>query len=154
MRFCQKSPFLCCELECTSLSFVFEIFCPSKFPRPALNLFDFPVSKKMRLIYTGERLAVPPPVCVLRFERNQDGCRNAVLHAVIYGISYSVLRWPSSEIKNKKKGEESHLVTLSEFVSLCCELGVGLRCLRFRWVANFGRKSQVVIFLSRAWPQV
>lgn len=34
-------------------------------------------------------------------------------------------------------------MTLSEFASLCYELGVELQFLQFRWVANFGMKSQL-----------
>lgn len=153
MRLCQKSPFLCCELGRTSLSFLFEIFCHNKFPRPVSGLFRFPVSKSTRLIYTVERLAMPPPVLVPRFEQSQHGCRNAVLHAVIYGILYSLLRCPSCGIK--KKGEENHPVTLSllpRVVSweLGCDIdnldgwqisGGSCRCLFF-WVM-LGPKSEM-----------
>lgn len=122
-------------------------FVPPKFPRPALSVFDFPVSRKMRL-KSWQRLLLFSYRVLNRLNMAAE-CGSACCYVwdFICFIKMALFR-------NEKNWEENHPITLSDFAYPCYELGVELRWLQFRWVASLGRKSQLLIFLNHAWPQV
>lgn len=51
----KKSPFLCCDLQYTDLSLIFEIFCSTNISRPVLGWFGIPFPNRMRQLYSSEK---------------------------------------------------------------------------------------------------